>query len=692
MHYAARYPYYYRSSGEDTPVVLDSITVPYDTGFAELLLVLPQTYEGDQITWSEGSYDGETSGDYNLSGTTGTVTTLITVTVQAAATPDLLNNKIIWLRENNANTTGNVDNWNNKFNSALDLVKMSDATRPNLNATGLNGLPTYEFTRANNDRLRAEIALGLIGDFTYYLVFQCSNPTLAATSQMLLENTDNDSAFGNTGIQALIREGEIWVDFRKNDGGDQQRVEFPFSDTGWHVLEVKYDANGNDASTRVIKLDGALIHKSTNADPVVHNNNLLKIGSNGFGTTNAIGGAFAELIMNSEFHDNLTESGILQYLAERYNLSLIPFDDTQYRAIDSLSEAWNGLDSILRDDGKYDLVGGTLTGKIYYFEQGATVADWTATLLVDTGVEIQKLKVWGRDGSDRLVLISAHKDLSVVDDNNGNIRIHRADTTDDNGAYSSLTLIDERYYPQGILVQDIDNDGVDEFIFTWQGTTSGEGGVHWFDCSNVNDILNMASWTEHVAIVHESAWWIAGFHNIDGIDRLVFSARNNRNDSSVPGIYYLTPAATITNTWAQTTIDNTNANWGHIDFGNFVGNDGDLIAHNFDDDNVYVYDESDTFAKTTLITGATAEASYNLSTVDVLVNGRNPFILIVENDWCYYISYNGATWDKRKLFQTLEHPADNEILSVDLDDSGFLTITIDDNTGLANSHIYTFRL
>lgn len=686
-------PYIGWNNGPGRPSIqLDTLIVPYDTLFSELLLLLPFFYNNEIITWNEGNYNGQISDNYNLTGFTENVNTLITVTVQEPFAPDLLNNKIIWLRENNNNTSGNVDNWNNKFNSALDLVKISDATRPNLNVTGLNSLPTYEFTRANNDRLRAEAALGIISSFTAHLIFRCTNPALAATSQYLFENVDNDSVFVNTGISALIRENEIWVDFRKNDAGNQQRVEFPFTDTSWHVLTVKYQASGAGASIGVIKLDGALINKTTTIDQVVHNNNLLKIGSNGINTNNAFGGDMAELIMNAEFQDNLTDAGIINYLANRYNLNFIPFDDTQYRAVDSLTEAWNGLDYILRSDNKYNLVGGTLTGKIYYFEQGATIANWTTTLLVDTGLEIQKLKVWGRDTLGRLVLISAHKDSVAPNDNIGKIMLHRADTTDDNGAYSSVNLVTGRAYPQGILVDDIDNDGEDEFFFAYQGTSAGNGGIHWFDCSDISDILNVSNWTEHIAIVHESAWWIAGFYDIGGINRLVFTARTNRNSASVPGIYYLTPPAIVTNLWTETTIDNTSLDFGHIDFGNFIGNAGDIIVQNFDNDDVYLYDAANSFAKTTLITGTTTEGGYNIRKLDVLVNGRNPFIFIVELDWAYYIYYNGSSWEKRKLFQTGEHPADDEILSIDIDNSGFTTITIDDNTGLANSHIYTFRL
>jgi hypothetical protein len=697
------------------------ISVSYNTPFFQVVFMLPITREvtvndgstyTSTITWNEGTYDETVAGAYPITGTLSlpagvynpnSVNATVTVTVEIALSPSALANQIIWLRENNTNTGGQVDNWNNKFNSSLDLVKLTDARRPNLNSTGIEGsLPTYEFTLANSDLLKSEgTTIGLSGDFTYYIIFKDTDPT-NATAQILMHNASTDLAFVNTGLMSQIRGGEIWDDFRKNVSGstNQQRVIFPFTSTAWHIMHVKHDANGAGNSTNVVKLDGALIKKNVGMEPVVHNSNPLKIGSTSIDLSTPFGGSIAEVLMTSDYHSALTEASVLDYFKTRYPTEMSDiefFDETKFRAIDNVSKAWNGLDTIPRVDGKYDLIGGTLTGEIYYMAQGATINDWTTTLLISTGEEIQHIKVYGEDSSGKLIILSLHKDATTVNDNVGKIMVHRENVAGDHdGAWSSLTLVTGRGYPQSVIVRDIyNNDGVDEFIYAYEGNLAGQGGVRWYDCSNVDDALNAAVWTEHTAITHEGAWWLAGFYNIGGTDRLVFSARNatSRNPAEVPGIYYLTMASPVTNTWTETTIDNTVADWLHVDVGNFFGNSVDIVAVNQTTDEIYAYNSASSFAKSTIITGVSTGVNTMVKIVPGnIINGRNSFMSFTENDWCYLNYYNGSTWSRRKLLQTLGHPPDSQLFGIDVDNSGFQTIIFDDNTNLANANVFMLRL
>lgn len=63
---------------------LPDLTVPFNTSFDELQVILQQERNGQAITWNEGDYDGETAGVYNLSGTGVT----IRVTVEASKLAD----------------------------------------------------------------------------------------------------------------------------------------------------------------------------------------------------------------------------------------------------------------------------------------------------------------------------------------------------------------------------------------------------------------------------------------------------------------------------------------------------------------------------------------------------------------------------------------------------------------------------
>jgi len=600
--------------------------------------------------------------------------------------PDQLQNKVLWLREDNINSTNEIDNWVNKYNGSLDAVKITDLRRPFFNATGINGVSSLEFTRANNDTLQTEAGLGLTGDFTVDIIFKVTDPTIASP-QFLIENIDNGASFVNTGFQITVVNSLIRVDFR--DGTNTQRAEFAFTSTAWQLLTIKHDSNGAGASRNTIKLNGVLKYETSVANAVTHNSNLLKIGGN-FQSANAFGGSIAEIIITSDYQSNTTERGLKNYFNNRYGLSVVHNNEYNFSgltSVDAISEAWNGLAPLQREDGKYDLIGGTLTGKIYYFEQGATVDDWTATQIIDSGDEIQSLKIYGRDAG-KLVLITVHKDLSGA--LNGNVRIHKAQTIDDKGAYSSVTLVTNRNYPQDILVYDVDGDGADEFLFTYQGTSGGSGGINWFDW-NGSDIINASNWTEHVAKQHESAWWMAGFHNIAGIDRLVFSARNNRNPASVPGIFYLTPAAIITDAWTETTIDNTVADWMHVDVGNFSGNSNDIVAINNGTDDVSFYNAANSWEKTT-INGSSLQGSFNVRKIAETYNSRNILLHIVENDRGYIMYWNGTTWIKEPVFATITHPADNEVLYLDLDGSGEKYVVFDDSSTLVSSHIFKFSV
>jgi hypothetical protein len=691
------------------------ISVSFNTEFFEVVFRLPiqvmvNTSDGNSelmtVTWNEGSYNEAVAGVYTILGTitpsSGVrnplgITAEVDVTVEVALSPSDLANQIMWLRENTVNTGGQVDNWINNFNSARDMVKITDARRPGLNATGIEGsLTTIDYLLANSDILRCEGGLGLTADYTIYMIIKV---TSFATTQIILQNADNDVVFGNTGIMTQVRAttGDMWVDFRKNVSGstNQQRVEFPYNTTAFSLVHIKHDAAGAGASINVVKQDGALIKKNTGMEPVVHNSNTLKIGGTGFDTSTPFGGSIAEVIITSDYHDAITEASVIDYFKTRYPTELGDiafFDETKFRPIDSVSEAWNGLDAILRGDGKYDFVAGTLTGKIYYLEQGATINDWTTTLLVDTLREIQSLKVYGRTSANRLVLLSAHKDSAALNDNIGKIMVHYADTTDDQGAYTSATPLPAHDYPQQIVVYDIDNDGENEFIFSFQGGGVGEGGVSWFKFTDINAPLGGG--TEHVCIQHSGAWWIDGPYDIGGTDRWIFSARNNRNPGNeVPGLYYLTPASPVTNTWAETTIDNSVIDFGHWSVGNIFGNTNDIVIQNFSNDDIYAYNGASAFAESTIITGASAGVGTNLKIITGnVINGRSSFLSFTENDWAYLNYWNGSAWARRKLFQTLGHPADNEIFYLDIDNSGFLTIVFDDNTNLANANVRMFRL
>jgi hypothetical protein len=672
---------------------ISTISIPKTVLFQSLFFRLPATvrvtYSNGQterldVTWAEGAYDETTSGTYTLSGQVDLpdgvinpsgLTAEIQIEVVSALDPDSLTGKVLWARENNINDGTFASQWTNKWNGSNDLLALTDGDNPDYNAAGLNGNPTYGCVIAENNGFQSEATLGLTGDFTYSVVFRNNDPSLVV-GQIILENTDNGVAFGNTGLQAQVREDQLLVDFRMNDAVDFQRITFGFTNTDWNVLSVKHISDGN-ASINIVKFNGKLIDKQFNREAVVHNSNLLKVGRNGFNNNVPFEGEFAEIFINSVAQDSDTEKQLLTYMENRH--ASVDFtgyydDDDLFRLDDFNDKRWNGLDKKLRDDNKYDFIGGSLTGELYYFEQGDTVYDWTQTLLADVNREIQSLAILGRDSSGRLVIATVHKDSVIDNDEIGKVMIHRADTSDDKGSYSSVNIITNRRRPQDIIVYDVDGSGRMQFVWSYQGSSAGQGGIMRFTCLDEGDVLTASNWEEDTIRVHESAWWMERA-TINGSEGILFTARQNGiNSAQVPGIYFIAQPDDVTGVWPLTTIDSTLLDWGHADVGNIFGGDGnDIIAMNFSgDDEVFAYDAGNSYAKSTLITRTSAEKSYNLKCSANLVNGRNWFIHIVENDWAYRTYWDGSQWVSETIFSTIAHPSDNEALHVDADDSGVL--------------------
>ena len=166
------------------------------------------------------------------------------------------------------------------------------------------------------------------------------------------------------------------------------------------MYSVYHDSLGAAASTNMVKLNGALGQKDLEMNPVVHNSNRLKVGGNTINPVDAIDGRYAEIILTGGYVYQETDKAVHSYFADRYSDTNTQFenyyDADNFYAIDSaVRKSWNGLDTIFRSDSKFDIVGGTLDGFVYFFEQGSTAKTWTTTQIASIDREIQSLKVLG---------------------------------------------------------------------------------------------------------------------------------------------------------------------------------------------------------------------------------------------------------------------------------------------------------
>ncbi len=340
---------------------------------------------------------------------------------------------------------------------------------------------------------------------------------------------------------------------------------------------------------------------------------------------------------------------------------------------------WNGIDFFDPGDAKMDIFAGHEGGGLYYLEQGANKDTWSNTEIL-TGLGVITSVKTGLWNSKQCVIVASKSSNSVT--------IHIPQTTP-GGVYDSFTLATSKLFIQDIVLADIDGDGDLEIVFAWQGNVNGVGGISWLDYGG--GTLG-TDWAEHVMIQHDGAFWIADdIVDIDGDGKkeLLFCARNKDNNSPELGIYMLEEATPITNAWTKTTIDNTAEDFTHVDFGNFFGNTYDIVAgisSNSTIDDIFIYDQGNSFAKTTLINPGIGTFNNNVKAV-ALTNRRSAIFVSTELDNFYLVTWDGSAWVWNPLSRTGSHHADNEILTVDLDGDGINETLIDDNSS-GDSPIY----
>lgn len=243
----------------------------------------------------------------------------------------------------------------------------------------------------------------------------------------------------------------------------------------------------------------------------------------------------------------------------------------------------NGKLDMLASNGK----GGTA----FWFEQGESPWQWTRHTIfaIEQGPrEIEGNDLGDFNGNGRLEAIS-------LDQPNGTIYLHQQGD-DPRGPWPTAALLGGRRFLQASLVSDVDGDGRDDLIYTWEGDAEGRGGVHWLKLAGT-DPLDPDHWTDHVMVAHEGAWWLAPERaDLAGNGRaadVVFTARNapGRNPATKPGLFWLEEPGDRTGPWKLHTIDRTPNHPLQVAWGDFSG-DGhgrDLVLGGFDTQSVIWY-------------------------------------------------------------------------------------------------------
>lgn len=323
-------------------------------------------------------------------------------------------------------------------------------------------------------------------------------------------------------------------------------------------------------------------------------------------------------------------------------------------------------------NGFLDILASTEPGQIYWFEQTSrgTFARHTLISATVNGAKQESAAFVDVDGD-------GFYEVVVADQANGQVRCYKQSTPGNpQGTWTGGVIKTGFPKIQGIFPKDLDGDGRDEIVCTVEGTNNTEGGLYWLDWQS-GDPTSSGNYNTNQMIAHPGAWWVAGFGDFSGggsgLD-LIFSARNHFNANSVKGLYKLTKPATVTDLWTEATIESGANDWMQCDIGDFFGTgvaldlaavrDLDVVAQ------FYLYDKSNSFAKTTVSTPSnTSEVNYNIRRLPYQCNGRDGIFTTGSGKAVIWL-WNKKDWVNWRDTSLAAMKSDNRIPFLDTDGSG----------------------
>ncbi len=322
------------------------------------------------------------------------------------------------------------------------------------------------------------------------------------------------------------------------------------------------------------------------------------------------------------------------------------------------------------------------TGQVYWFEQTdyQTFTKHTIRSSSESGKK-EGAVWWNPEGtSDGWLVV-------ILDQTNGQVKIY---TPDIKGVYdgawtSEVWLSRER--PQDVKTWDIDGDGKEELVYSWEGNSGNIGGIHWLDY-NSGDYSDSANYTDYEMVAQDGCWWITEERrDLSGDGNATDFAFTARLNGSVdPGIFWLEEPEDVTQNWIVHTIDTTYKDWLHIEFGNFFGiSNKDLVVNNREGD-LYVFDFANEYSKTTIETGNVNRNTYLALTHVGEYNNRNKIISSGGPNHAYQgygiiavWRWNGSAWVVSKSNSRIVKKIDDRSVWEQIDSEGTMGIYLLDS-------------
>lgn len=356
----------------------------------------------------------------------------------------------------------------------------------------------------------------------------------------------------------------------------------------------------------------------------------------------------------------------------------------------------------INDDNKIDLIiSSGKEGKTFLFEQLSNWKDWHKIEIFS--IETVKKDVEGNSIGD----INNDGKLEVVtlDQLNGNLYIHIFKESHRYGWETNI-IVKGRPFLQDVMITDIDEDGINDILYTWQGNKKGTGGLNWLKYLG-GDILNPDNWKDNALVIHEGAWWLNTVRcDLTGSglkEEIIYSAKNspNRNKASKPGLFWLQKGISKTNYWERHIIDTTLFRPSHVDIGNIsgAGNGLDILVAGFQTNAINWYEYGANWEKHLIelpkIYGNKPDYIWNIKSINLnghrdgivapIVNEKNRvgglvLFAYAENDYHPIIL--------KKI--NYSHPMDDRILLYDFTGDGLDELIIPDSgPGINAVHIFS---
>ncbi len=256
-------------------------------------------------------------------------------------------------------------------------------------------------------------------------------------------------------------------------------------------------------------------------------------------------------------------------------------------------------------NGKNNIIVGTGDGGEIYWYEKESPTNWTRHIIADGFIEIEGSLAadFNQDGQIEVIIF----DQATADPGKPNVYIAKQDTEDPRGSWSVSVLDEDAPHVQQGLVYDVNENGIYDFFYAYEGVNEGEGGFYWMEFSG-SDPLNSENWTKHEIDQMEGAWWIdynspKDFNGNGNSGDILVSARagGRAPSSAVGGLFIYLRPDNPTNTWEKITVDTTFPTL-HVSSGDLTGNgdDRDIVAgasHDSDDSGLFIYDYSDNWNK-----------------------------------------------------------------------------------------------